>query len=321
MSTTTTTVQLPDLLAGWPMQRTINPHYEEVATESADWVETFEPFDAKYLAIFRKCKFEILRTGCDLMNAFFVFDDISDEQCASDVQKGADIIMDAIRNPYDPRPEGDSVLGEVYQSFWSRALLSSSRSAAHRFVDHFQNYVDSVVQQAADRDSNHIRSIEDYLILRRHTIGVLPSFDILQMDKDLPDHVVYHPKVLALVELATDMIILANDIYSYNVEQSRGDDAHNLVAVAMKEQNLDVQEAMDYVGRRYYGLRDTFLAGFHDLPSWSPKIDSELKDYIWGVGNWVTANVEWSFESERYFGTRGPEIREHRSVALLPRRV
>lgn len=54
-----------------------------------------------------------LRTGCDLMNMFFVFDEYSDVAPEDEVQVMADIIMDALRNPYQPRPKGEWVGGEV----------------------------------------------------------------------------------------------------------------------------------------------------------------------------------------------------------------
>ena len=54
-----------------------------------------------------------LRTGCDLMNMFFVFDEYSDVAHEDDVQIMADIGMDALRNPHKPRPEGEWVGGEV----------------------------------------------------------------------------------------------------------------------------------------------------------------------------------------------------------------
>ncbi|KZT36292.1 hypothetical protein SISSUDRAFT_74111 [Sistotremastrum suecicum HHB10207 ss-3] len=80
-------------------------------------------------AAFEKCKFgliaslaypnaskEIVRTGCDLMNAFFVFDDISDGQSSDDVRREADVILDSLRNPYDSRPQGESILGDIFRT-------------------------------------------------------------------------------------------------------------------------------------------------------------------------------------------------------------
>ena len=56
---------------------------------------------------------ERLRTGCDLMNMFFVFDEYSDVSPPEEVAKQAAIIMDALRNAHTPRPKDEWVGGEV----------------------------------------------------------------------------------------------------------------------------------------------------------------------------------------------------------------
>ena len=137
--------ELPDLYAGWPFKRTLNPAFDDVAAVSADWIDDFNAFSYKRRIAFRKANFGLiaslaypraspahLRTGCDLMNAFFVFDDISDDQCSADVRKEGEVIMDALRyvfdlllidcfltaidrNPNKRRPEGETVLGEIHR--------------------------------------------------------------------------------------------------------------------------------------------------------------------------------------------------------------
>lgn len=87
-----------------------------------------------------------------------------------------------------------------------------------RFVDTFQLYTDSVVQQAIDRDASYIPGVEHYLELRRETIGATPSFAILQLKLDIPDDVISHTAIETLVTATTDMISIGNDLWSYNVE-------------------------------------------------------------------------------------------------------
>ncbi|KAG1837789.1 hypothetical protein DFJ58DRAFT_815119 [Suillus subalutaceus] len=41
--------------------------------------------------------------------------------------------------------------------------------------------------------------------------------------------------------------------------------------------------------------------------------------YCDGLGNWVCSNYEWNFESERYFGTKGPEIQSKKWMTLMPK--
>ncbi len=54
-----------------------------------------------------------LRSACDLMNLFFIFDEHSDKCEADEVWKQVDIIMDALHHPDKPRPEGEWIGGEV----------------------------------------------------------------------------------------------------------------------------------------------------------------------------------------------------------------
>jgi len=66
------------------------------------------------------------------------------------------------------------------------------------------------VQQAADRTHKHIRTIEEYLEVRRDTIGAKPSFAILETGLNLPDEAVRHPIIDELSILSIDMILLGN---------------------------------------------------------------------------------------------------------------
>jgi hypothetical protein len=54
-----------------------------------------------------------LRSACDLMNLFFVFDEYTDAGTAADVQILSDIVIDALHHPDIPRPQGENVIGEI----------------------------------------------------------------------------------------------------------------------------------------------------------------------------------------------------------------
>ena len=56
---------------------------------------------------------ERLRTGCDLMNLFFVIDEYSDVGDVETVREQKDIVMDALRNPHKPRTKGEWIGGEI----------------------------------------------------------------------------------------------------------------------------------------------------------------------------------------------------------------
>ena len=48
-----------------------------------------------------------------MMNVVFVVDEYTDVQPADVVREMVEIMVDALRNPYKSRPEGEIVLGEV----------------------------------------------------------------------------------------------------------------------------------------------------------------------------------------------------------------
>ena len=77
-------------------------------------------------------------------------------------------------------------------------------------VETFTSYLESVVQQAADRDSNTIRTIDSYLQNRRENIGAKPSYVPMELDLDLTDEIFYHPVIVELSIYIADLIILDN---------------------------------------------------------------------------------------------------------------
>jgi len=60
---------------------------------------------------------EQLRSGCDIMHLFFMFDEHSDKCGPEEVWEQARIQMDAFWRPNQPRPEGEWVGGEFARQY------------------------------------------------------------------------------------------------------------------------------------------------------------------------------------------------------------
>lgn len=112
---------------------------------------------------------------------------------------------------------------------------------------------------------------------------------------------------------------------------------HNIVTVILKTPPSGVapkkalliktvQDSVDWVAAYHQALLDRFLALYEKCTS-PEQTDLEgasvlaARLYAEGLGNWVRANDQWSFESVRYFGTRGVEVQATRLVELLPLRA
>ncbi|KAG1778943.1 isoprenoid synthase domain-containing protein [Suillus placidus] len=254
------------------------------------------------------------------MNVFFLLEEYTDTENWAVTKDIVDIVIDALHNPYKIRPEDECILGEITRQFWARAIQTASLPSQRHFLETFTAYLRAVVVEALDREQGHMRSIDDYLKLRRLTVGVKPSFAICEMGMDLPDEVFYHPVVVELAEISTDLILIGNDMVSYNKEQAAGSEDHNLISTVMLELGLDRGGAIAWAAHYHAELQKRFIDGLAKVPSWGPSVDVLVKEYLDGIAIWPRADTCWSYEGQRsYFGTRGPEIQQTRLVPLLPK--
>ncbi|KAF8260662.1 isoprenoid synthase domain-containing protein [Lactarius quietus] len=299
----------------WPWPRLVNQHYEETKPEFDEWLHDFDALDAESQKTFDKCNFallgslgypllnkECLRVTCDLMALFFIYDEYTDKLDGDSARTCADMVMDVLRNPHKERPqhEYESRLGEITRQykFWLHAIKVASEEAQRRFLKSFAAYVYAVIDEASDRNGGHIRGINEYLELRRLTAATFASFFPVELGLDIPDKVMTHHAMESLLVMAGDILVLTNDLYSYNIEQAAGHGGHNILTVVMNEKGGE--------------LLSKFQSQYRVLPSWGPEMDPSL-------AHWIRGHDCWSFEAERYFGTKGPEIQKHRLVTLLPR--
>lgn len=76
------------------------------------------------------------------------------------------------------------------------------------------------------------------------------------------------------------------DIFSYNVEQSRGD-THNMIVILMTYHAYDLQSAVDYVGELCSQTIDSFCDNKGKIPSWGPEVDTMVSRYVQGLQDWI----------------------------------
>ncbi|KAI1789704.1 terpenoid synthase [Ganoderma leucocontextum] len=326
--------RLPETMAGWPLPRRVNPYYGKASEESSDWLRSFGAFTPAAQKAFDKCNFGLLaalayptqdreqyRSACDLMNLFFVFDEYTDDLDEAGVQVLADISMDALLNPTKPRPVGESAIGEITRQFWGRAIPHSTPTGRARFESTWCGFTASVVEQARDRERGRIRTVEEHMAVRRLTIGAEPCYAIAELELSLPPEVYGHPALQELRAAVTDIIIYDNDLASYNKEQASGDDLHNIITIAMHENDLDLNGALEWVAEHHGGrIKDALAAWRRALGlSFSRRVGEDLLVYIDHVMNWPRANDCWNFENGRYFGGDGLRVQKERIVELSPK--
>jgi len=91
-----------------------------------------------------------------------------------------------------------------------------------------------------------------------------------------------------------------------------------MIAVTMRHHGMALQEAVDFVGDLSKQSIDRFTEDWARLPSWGPEIDAQVQVYVQGLADWITGSLHWSFDSERYFGRKGGQIKKDRIMVLAP---
>ena len=84
-----------------------------------------------------------------------------------------------------------------------------------RFISYFDDYMRSVVVQAEDRVTGNLKTVNDYIIVRRLICGAIPTVSCLGLGLRIPNVTVVfdNPFIISLIESATDLIFISNVSY------------------------------------------------------------------------------------------------------------
>ncbi|KIL65704.1 hypothetical protein M378DRAFT_457656 [Amanita muscaria Koide BX008] len=324
---------LPDLVSYCTYPLRINPHLHEQAHLSEQWLLSGARHKPKKRVAFMGLKGAALAAACypdadasrlrviaDFINYLFNLDDWLDEFDVDSTGSMEECCIGAMRDPINFQT--DTRAGTLTKSFFGRFNLTAGPDCSERFIYSMQLFFRAATQQASDRMNNDIPDLESYIACRRDTSACKPCFQLIEYAGgfELPEEVLQHPIIQSLEEATNDLVTFSNDVFSYNVEQSRHD-THNMVAVMMNEMGLSLQEAVDLAGDYCKASVDRFEHDRQLLRSWGPEIDAMVDKYVDGLQNWIIGSLHWSFDTERYFGKQGLEIKRHQVVQLLPKRT
>ncbi|EEB94990.1 hypothetical protein MPER_06109 [Moniliophthora perniciosa FA553] len=217
------------------------------------------------------------------------------------------------------QPAEELNAGKLARDFWARCIRDAGPGCQARFKETLGLFFESVNIQAKARDAGIIPDLESYIDVRRDTSGCKPCWALIEyaLDIDLPEYVATDPVIMALNQYTNDVVTWSNDIFSYNVEQARGD-THNMVVILMKLNGHTLQSALDYVGQLCKETIDNFNESRKNIPSWDPEVDDIVQRYVKGLQDWIVGALHWSFMTTRYFGENGQEVKNNRYVKLLP---
>ncbi|KAL8788297.1 MAG: hypothetical protein Q9195_007353 [Heterodermia aff. obscurata] len=328
-------VLLPDLFVSFHSQEPrFHPKYQQVKQESESWIANLCHYDEKSYKKHVKADFpsfiamwvhdvepEDFRTIVDWSNWVFDFDDMFDEGFLQKNPEQAKIQVTNLKNVMsdngsNPMMTSEDPLLSVFASVWHRLAKRSSEGVRKRFIEASIDYVDGVLRQVEVVASAVRPDEEEYIAMRRRSIGVTPCLVFIEYcyGLDLPDEVAQDAAIQQLQKLAKELVVIQNDAVSFLKELADGID-QNLVAFYGRR-GLPPQEAYDRIDILYKARCRQWYLAWADVPQWGEAIDKQVQKYIHSMQALVAANLHWSFRSTRYFGEKTDQVRQTRAITV-----
>lgn len=188
-----------------------------------------------------------LVTNC--MTYFFIFDDFFDTpfgQPADAAVSSALEMAELLGRPVSaPRSDAARIVA-AFAELWARMAKDRSEAWRRRAAGSWLDYVHSNIAEEADRRSGDEMSLENYLAVRRHSIGVVPTLHLLEAagNFEVPLLAWYSSRMRAMRRLATEHMIFTNDTMGLEKDDARGE--NNLVHLIMKEHGCSREAAVHH---------------------------------------------------------------------------
>ncbi|MEV4556369.1 hypothetical protein AB0K51_05140 [Kitasatospora sp. NPDC049285] len=257
-----------------------------------------------------------LTLGLDVLSLFFLFDDQFDSPLGADPGATARIcrtltgVLDADRAAADAAP-----MVHAFADLWQRSRRGMTADWQRRAADHWRSYFLSHVVEADNRRTGGPLTVDRYLELRRDTVGILPCVDLGERIQHyrMPERAYRAAEFSALLGLATELVGIANDVFSVGKEAALGD-PHNLVLVLERADGLPRPDALAAAAGLAHRKAARFAALAADLPAvhrrlaLDPAEQDAADRFVQSLRDWIAANEAWAARSARYQATSAPEL-------------
>ncbi|KAG2031504.1 terpene synthase [Suillus americanus] len=324
---------LPDLISDLQHPLRKSPHSYTVTRASTRWftdvAKLEEPEIRGYIEmdsgtfvglIYPDADAFRLQVCAESINWAFVMDDWMENGVVTP-REALECCIPTLRDPINF--ETDLFAAKMCKALAKNFKENVGPGCRERYIHGKELYFTAVAKQLEDRAKGTTYDLESYIVQRRGIVGMKPYFALIEFVNgiDLPDEVVSDPVFDAIDCAATDHVAWANDIFSYNKEQSTGGAPwENLVAVLMHVQGLDVQGAIDCAAQMCKDAIQRFESHRAILPSWGKEVDRVVDIYLEGLKTWMLGSLYWHLGCVRYVGKDLHTIQRDGIVKLLPKR-
>ncbi|MFJ3908704.1 terpene synthase family protein [Streptomyces vinaceus] len=194
-----------------------------------------------------------------------------------------------------------------------RILDGMSPGTAARYRTHVPQMLHSLDQEAGNRGATRRPSVQDYVLMRRHSSQLLPMMDMVEagLGIDLPQSIHDLPAFQAVAESAVDIISWGNDVFSLPKEHACGDN-NNLVSLIASWEGRSLPEAVRSVEERIQVRIEDYVTAERQLfqvidaqGEMEPSLREAITRCVRSYEDWMIGADLWQrYECTRYSDER-----------------
>ncbi|MFE5549686.1 terpene cyclase [Streptomyces sp. NPDC056534] len=285
----------------------VQRHRLAASQAALDW---YTAWDMPRLAAygFPYAKGAELDLATDTMAFFFVFDDQLDGPLGHAPDQVARLCQGLIDIVHGTQPiAGEDPCSLAFAELWQRSATGAPTGWAARTAHEWEYYFASQAHEAISRLRGTPADMETYLQVRRGIAGTALTISLGERvaGLDVPAAAFHSPQLRTMRDIAVDIPLMCNDVYSLEKEEARGD-MDNLVLVLEHTHQYTREEAIA-AAREEVEKRVTRFQGLADeVPTVCALLGLDLHQratmdrYVEVMTAWMSGYHAWETETLRY---------------------
>lgn len=314
-----TTIQFPRIQ--YPFPSRINPHVHAAQEHIQQWVEHYGLLSTeKAKTRFSKARFAWLAARAfpdaalhelciiaDFNTWLFILDDQCDEAEAGKKSVFLKSVMADLMSIFHQNKsltlEESAPVPAALSSIWERMRAISNPAWRLRFIRSMEDYFNSCLWEARNRENHVVPTVADYVRMRPFTGALYADVEAIDVIEKiyLPEDMLQHALLKRMVLACNNIVCWANDLFSFHKE-ARAGDVHNLVLVLQHANGSTLQQAVDEAARMHNEEVAIFVVLEKLLPLTGTEKDYELLRYVSVLRSWITGNFDWSMQDTGRYG-------------------
>lgn len=244
----------------------------------------------------------------DAMAFFFVFDDQFDGPLGRAPDRVARVcqgLIDIVRGA-GPRHGGDPC-SAAFADLWRRSTDGAPPGWAARVAHEWEYYFAAHTHEAVNRCRGVPADMEQYLQVRRGIAGTALPLSLGERAAGItvPAAAFHSPQLRIMREIAIDITLMCNDVYSLEKEEARGD-MDNLVLVIEHTQHCPRDQAIATAQREVHRRCTRFRQLAREVPAMCTHLAlpahqrADVDTYVNVMTAWIRGYHAWETETLRY---------------------